>query len=115
MTLDEAFNRLRELTEPASHECVWCCAVWRLTLCDMAENPKRDRDITLDDEAVAAEVRALQVDHPNAYICSDHRAKLAEFVGAAPVQAVTPTGRVAAEDVWTRPQHTWGQDGAIEP
>jgi hypothetical protein len=115
MTLDEAFNRLRELTEPASHECVWCCAVWRLTLCEMAENPNRYRDIMLDDEAVAAEVRALQAEHPNAYICCDHRAKLVELEGAAPEQAVTATARVAAEDVWTRTQHTWGRDGAIEP
>jgi hypothetical protein len=83
MTLDDAFSRLRERAEPANHKCLWCAALWRLTLIDLAQNSATGRHIMIEESDIAAEVRALQVDHPDSNICREHRQKLAELEGAA--------------------------------
>lgn len=83
MNVDQALDRLRELTQPHSRGCLWPTAMWRLTLIDMAKTPLAGRVTWLEDSAIAAEVRALQADHPNAHVCCEHRAKMAEIEGGA--------------------------------
>lgn len=83
MTAEQAIDKLRERARPEAHSCLWCCAVFRLSMIDIASNPAMGRDVVFDDEEVAAEVWALRVAHPGANVCKDHQVKMAELEAAA--------------------------------
>jgi hypothetical protein len=83
MNAEQAIDRLREVIKPGKLSCLWCTAAIRLTLVSIATTPLICRDIMLEESAIAAEVRAMQADHPGAKLCADHQAKMAELDAVA--------------------------------
>jgi hypothetical protein len=87
VNIDQTLAKLRDLMTPGTMGCLWCTAMLRLSLADIASNPTFGRNVDPDEADIAAEVRILATDHPTANICCEHRVKMAELEAEAAVAA----------------------------